>query len=746
MPDLPVQVSTFDHHGHKRIDIPHPSSTVVKLTKMPVSKLGQSSESSVDTSKVGPKKRQITSNIKQLYTFPKPKESKQLRRDIDKETTNIQCQPTLQTCSPEGSVESQVQANMSTSNTTEELSEQTECRTKAKLLAKLRSNNMGSDDSSSNASTASTSATTSRSLHKMQTANGNASSHVASGIGGKYLQPSKGYVGEVKEAKCKSVSKANAITKKKPRFRKAKLPVRSPETEGPPTKLFKRDKEQPIKLEARDIQKAYRREQTGEMKSSNGNRVGVAASKAYQDFVSGLYEPNVQKHNEQQKKETSSTSKCETPDKIKKTGPSSKLQANSDRNLRTQKERKLKSFGPDMYYIDDGDVIRRGLMLGSKNSDAGSSKSKKELQMEPNCDRVKRNLKKSFDNLCYGSESKLEISKQRKSPGTKSFSKISARKNTSAYQMKTARVVLEKLDVERWKNESVQKLTFTPTTVKGMVKKSYGNAIIGVISKGLDSSSTAEDGSNEDGNISKDELSFCDIEAHSSSKKPAGKTSFQAANAGQLHDSVVNKEALGINKRQKNTNDNLELQRNKNSPEFACFIAEKYKTSTPKDKSVEKMFHNRTNKYAEKVVSEINESPEVDERYLNPELKEPDKSPNQIEKEGHYTTPDTSNGMNVLDSNERQLHLELEETPDILSSIPMNQGQGATVIETQYMPVKESTRIHPLMDMESQSDSEISNQTADGSLENTVPDRPSSVSLDKTDIKKRPVSTYINVI
>ena len=718
MPDLQAQVSLFDHHGYKDMDIPPSSGTVVKLSKVPTPTVGQySGAARMHMSKVGSRKRQITSNIKQLYSLPKGKGSKKPQRGTDTEIAKTKCKPNLKNCSPTLCLDNQVQPDLeSDRNTREEFSQQIERRTKAKVLAKLRSSGSCSDDNSSNRNTTSNLDMT------------NPSSHVVVG------HTSKDCVEKGREATLGNVLDASK-KKKKSRFRKAKLPLKSP--------LTKTDNEQQIKPEAQGIQKAYGREEIGEMKSSDGNRVSVAASKAYQDFVSGLYEPNVQEHVKRQKREASSAptsciSECETPATAKKPRMSGKCDINSDRKLRTQTERKFKSLGPDMYYIDDGDVIRRSLShdLNYNNSEGKNNKTKQKLQVGRNCDKVKRNLRKSFDTLGYGSELNDEVSKQRKSRATKFSSKMSERKNTSAYQMKTARIVLEKLDVVKWKSKSVRQLQFTSTNDNSKERASDGNAIIGVISKGLDSSLTAEDESdtsNLEINILKKELPLHSTEAPFSCSKSTLKTSPQAANARKADSSIVQEEIPEKGNKGEKSNDNVELQTCETSPEFEHFVTDKYRTSTPKDKSREMMFQNRVSLYAKKATTETTGS-----QKNNTSLKEIDELSKQNENDKHFTTPDASqNGMNMFDSDEK-LHLELEETPDCLSSIRIKQAQSPSTVDTHDIPVKESERIHPIMDMESQSDSEICNQTVDAK---TVPNRPSSVSLDQTDIKKRPVST-----
>ncbi len=184
-----------------------------------------------------------------------------------------------------------------------------------------------------------------------------------------------------------------------------------------------------------------------------GERVSVAKSKAYQDFVEGLYETTSKaKSKNPASNGASGTSKRrrekDSDSLYSCTSTSSSSLANSPQRKSTRK-RIPKYYGPDMFLIDEGNLWSSD-PGNSKNKDISASLKKRPKSTDP----VRTKCRDySFNFLHYkGENSSDRKTKPKKSRnGKRAFTIMSPRKNTSAYRLKRVEVRLQKLNIDELK-------------------------------------------------------------------------------------------------------------------------------------------------------------------------------------------------------------------------------------------------------------------------------------------------------
>ena len=241
----------------------------------------------------------------------------------------------------------------------------------------------------------------------------------------------------------------------KPRARKLDTSSRSEPNpvKPPPTKIFKRSEDQPRQCSNIDALKAYRINQARESHAGNGNRVSVTKSKAYQDFVQGLYETKADSRKVTRTlteslpsrrsaaaagryKESESAYSCTTK------SSSTDSESGSSRRRRSKRQRTPKYYGPDMFLIDDGMLVNYDKVLKPLIEDNSGLPVRRE--------KVKRGHEFDLEFLQYEGENSADANiKPRKSRNSKhAFTITSARKNTSAYQMKNVEVRLQKMTID----------------------------------------------------------------------------------------------------------------------------------------------------------------------------------------------------------------------------------------------------------------------------------------------------------
>ena len=242
----------------------------------------------------------------------------------------------------------------------------------------------------------------------------------------------------------------------KPRARKLDTSSKSEpnNVKPPPTKIFKRGEDQPRQRSNIDALKAYRISQVRESHAGNGNRVSVTKSKAYQDFVQGLYETKADNRKVTRTlteslpsrrsaasvagryKESDSAYSCTTK------SSSTDSESGSSRRRRSNRQRTPKYYGPDMFLIDDGMLVNYDKVLKPLIEDNSGLPGRRE--------KVKRGHEFDLEFLQYEGENSGDANiKPRKSRNSKhAFTITSARKNTSAYQMKNVEVRLQKMTID----------------------------------------------------------------------------------------------------------------------------------------------------------------------------------------------------------------------------------------------------------------------------------------------------------
>ena len=242
----------------------------------------------------------------------------------------------------------------------------------------------------------------------------------------------------------------------KPRARKLDTSSKSEPNpvKPPPTKIFKRSEDQPRQRSNINALKAYRINQARESHAGNGNRVSVTKSKAYQDFVQGLYETKADSRKVTRTlteslpsrrsaaaaagryKESESAYSCTTK------SSSTDSDSGSSKRRRSKRQRTPKYYGPDMFLIDDGMLVNYDKVLKPLIEDNSGLPVRRE--------KVKRGHEFDLEFLQYEGENSGDANiKPRKSRNSKhAFTITSARKNTSAYQMKNVEVRLQKMTID----------------------------------------------------------------------------------------------------------------------------------------------------------------------------------------------------------------------------------------------------------------------------------------------------------
>ena len=280
----------------------------------------------------------------------------------------------------------------------------------------------------------------------------------------------------------------------------------SPDT--PPIKVSKGSKSQHLQYDS-DAQK---------VEVGKANQISVTKSKAYQDFVQGLYETKTERTKSSGKLndilpsrrsagvpslDSDSSHSCTT----KSSSTDSGSRSSSDKRRRSKRTRTPKYYGPDMFLIDDAMLVNYKV-LKPHFEDNGYITHKRKPKRTSDLDFLQYEGEHSDD-------AKIKPRKSRNSKHA--FTITSARKNTSAYQMKNVEVRLQKMSIDEeghfQKTSTGEKIAEKDTPTKQVSKipkislfgatknadepKSKtardGEKIVGKISSGLDVSTSDED-------------------------------------------------------------------------------------------------------------------------------------------------------------------------------------------------------------------------------------------------------------